>query len=461
MTSDGTPAERKEQGKALRKRVPRSSHAEWAPAGDRSDPVELLSAQDAERLQWLVPIRHGRMAVSAFTFYRGAAKIMAADLAETPKTGQFAQICGDAHLSNFGSFASPERAQLFDINDFDETLPGPWEWDLKRMATSFVLAGRDNKFDKEHTRSITTKSVEAYRQGMAKFAAARTMDVWYAHLTLEQLADALPKKKDRARLTKGAAKARSKDHLKAMSKLTHQVDGKLRIKSDAPLLIPLRDIPTFGDPDQLRTQVEQSLAQYRETLSDNRRRLLDRFHVVDIALKVVGVGSVGTRCMIVLLVGNNAGDPLLLQIKEATDSVLADQLPKSVYPYHGQRVVEGQRLMQGAGDIFLGWSQADSGHQYSGHQYYWRQFHDMKGSADVAAMSPRRMAGYAKLCGWTLAHAHARSGDPIAISGYLGRSDVFDRALTEFAFRYADQNQHDYEAFTDAIASGRIEAKDD
>jgi uncharacterized protein (DUF2252 family) len=456
MASLTAPAERKEQGKALRKTVPRSSHAEWSPGADRADPVELLSSQDADRLQWLVPIRHGRMAVSPFTFYRGSAKIMAADFADSPVSGLSAQICGDAHLSNFGSFASPERQQLFDINDFDETLPGPWEWDLKRLATSCVLAGRDNGFDDEDIRAITMKSVEGYRQGMARFAAATTLDVWYAHATLQQVTDALPRKKDRARMTKSAAKARSKDSLKAMSKLTQRVDGQSRIKSQPPLLIPLRDVPAFGDPDQLRLGVEQALSLYRETLSDNRKQLLDRFHLVDIALKVVGVGSVGTRCLIVLFEGKDGTDPLFLQVKEATDSVLEDQLPKSRYRHHGKRVVEGQRLMQSASDVFLGWSRDDSGHQY-----YWRQLHDMKGSADVAVMTPRRMSGYATLCGWMLAHAHARSGDPIAISGYLGSGDVFDDAVTEFAFRYADQNQRDYEAFTDAIASGRIEATDD
>lgn len=455
MTERTTPAERKEQGKALRKTVPRSSHAEWSPTTDRADPVDLLTSQDADRIQYLVPIRHGRMAVSPFTFYRGAAKIMAADLADTPVSGLSAQLCGDAHLSNFGSFASPEREQVFDINDFDETLPGPWEWDLKRLATSLVLAGRDNEFDDKDIRAITMKSVEGYRQGMARFATASTLDVWYAHATLQQITDALPKKKDRARMTKSAAKARSKDSLKAMSKLTDQVNGQSQIMSNPPLLFPLRDVPSEGHPDQLRTDVEQALDGYRKTLSDTRKRLLDRFSLVDIALKVVGVGSVGTRCMIVLLEGKDGTDPLFLQIKEAMNSVLEDQLPKSAYPRHGQRVVEGQRLMQSHGDIFLGWSETDS------HQYYWRQFHDMKGSVDVAAMNSRRMGMYAGLCGLMLAHTHARSGDPLAISGYLGSGETFDRAVSEFAFRYADQNQRDFEAFTDAIASGRIEATDD
>jgi len=453
--SKQTPADRKKKGKAIRKTVPRSSHADWSPPADRPDPVDLITGQDKERLQWLVPIRHSRMAVSAFTFYRGAAKVMAADLAGTPATGLSAQICGDAHLSNFGSFASPERQQLFDINDFDETLPGPWEWDLKRLATSFVLAGHDNDFKQTDITPIVTQSVASYRQAMAKFATARTMDTWYAHISVQQIADALPKKKDRAQVTKSAAKARSKDSLKAASKLTHEVDGQLRIKSQPPLLIPLRDVADQDKAESLRKDVHQSLSGYRSTLTDDRKLLLDRFHIVDIALKVVGVGSVGTRCMIVLFAGKDDGDPLFLQVKEATDAVVEDYLPKSTYPLHGQRVVEGQRLMQAYGDIFLGWSVKSSGHQY-----YTRQFHDMKGSADVAAMNPRRMGGYAKICGAALAHAHARSGDSIAIAGYLGSGDTFDRAVTKFAFAYADQNQQDYETFKTAIATGKIKAKE-
>ena len=453
--SKQTPAERKQKGKAIRKTVPRSSHADWSPPADRTDPVDLITGQDKERLQWLVPIRHSRMAVSAFTFYRGAAKVMAADLAGTPATGLSAQICGDAHLSNFGSFASPEREQLFDINDFDETLPGPWEWDLKRLATSFVLAGHDNDFKTKDITPIVTQSVASYRQAMAKFAASGTMDTWYAHISVQQIADALPKAKDRKQVTKSAAKARSKDSLKAVSKLTHEVDGQLRILSQPPLLIPLSDVSDQDKAESLRKDVHQSLSGFRSTLTDDRKHVLDQFHIVDIALKVVGVGSVGTRCMIVLFVGKDDGDPLFLQIKEATDAVVEDYLPKSTYPLHGQRVVEGQRLMQAYGDIFLGWSVKSSGHQY-----YWRQFHDMKGSADVAGMNPRRMNTYAKICGAALAHAHARSGDSIAIAGYLGSGDTFERAVTKFAFAYADQNQQDYETFKTAIATGQIEAED-
>jgi uncharacterized protein (DUF2252 family) len=440
-------------GKALRKAVPRSSHGSWLPPSGRLDPVDVITSQDADRLQWLVPIRHGRMAESSFAFYRGAAKIMASDLAHTPRTGLYAQICGDGHLANFGSYASPDRRQVFDVNDFDETLPGPWEWDLKRLATSVVLAGRDNEFDDADIRPATLRSVSGYRKAMAQFSAARTLDTWYSQLSLDRIKKALPTKKDRKHASKAEAKARSRDSLKALSKLAEKVDGKYRIKSEPPLLLPLRDLAGSQLPDEIRRDVDASLAGYRSTLSDNRKLLFDRFHIVDIALKVVGVGSVGTRCMIVLFEGRDQDDPLFLQIKEATSSVLEDHLPKSEYPDHGQRVVQGQRLMQASSDIFLGWTI----HEDKFH-FYWRQFHDMKGSADVATMNPDQLRGYAGLCGWTLAHAHARSGDPIAIAGYLGTGDVFDRSVADLATGYADQNDEDHAAFVAAIKSGRIEA---
>ncbi|MGI9644921.1 MAG: DUF2252 domain-containing protein [Ilumatobacteraceae bacterium] len=455
MTAHMSPKERKADGKARRQDVPRSSHGDWSPAADRPDPVDVITSQDADRVQPLVPIRHGRMAVSPFTFYRGAAKIMAGDLASTTSSGLDAQLCGDAHLANFGSYASPDRRQVFDVNDFDETLPGPWEWDLKRLATSFVLAGRDNGFDKKAITAVTTKSAAGYRQAMAKFAGQRTLDVWYSQATLADIAAALPKKKDKKWLSKDAAKARSKDSLKARSKLAENVGGTYRIKSQAPLLLPLRDLAKSMDPDELRAQVTGSLESYRNTLADNRRVLFDRFELVDIALKVVGVGSVGTRCMIVLFQGRDQDDPLFLQVKEAEASVLEDHLPKSTYEEHGERVVRGQRLMQASSDIFLGWETVPEKHHY-----YWRQFHDMKGSADVASMNERRMENYAHVCGSTLAHAHARSGDAIAIAGYLGSGDSFDTAVTEFAFTYADQNDRDYAAFTAAIDNGQIEAAD-
>jgi uncharacterized protein (DUF2252 family) len=455
MTESATPADRKARGKEIRKTVPRSSHAVWAPPADRADPVTLITDQNKDRLQFLVPIRHYRMAESAFTFYRGSAAIMAADLAGTPTTGLTSQICGDAHLSNFGSFATPTREQIFDTNDFDETLPGPWEWDLKRLAASFVLAGRDNEFDDADTREMTGNAVLGYQNAMARFTTMTTLDVWYAHLTLQQIQDALPKKKDRKAVAKTTAKARSKDSMRALKKLAEKVDGSFRIKSDPPVLIPLRDLPSEDNPDRLGSEAKRSFEQYKSTLADNRKVLIDKYHIVDIALKVVGVGSVGTRCLIVLLEANDDTDPLFLQIKEATDSVPEAHLPKSTYTHHGERVVRGQRLMQVSSDIFLGWSVGGAGHAY-----YWRQLYDMKGSADIAKMSPRRLKTYATICGWTLAHSHARSGDPFQMSGYMGSGTVFADALTEFAYSYADQAQEDYEAFTAAIASGRIEAKE-
>ena len=454
MTTRQTPPERRADGKAWRKQVPRSSHGDWRPAADRPDPVRVITSQNTDRLPWLVPIRHGRMSESPFAFYRGAAKIMAGDLASTPSTGHFAQLCGDTHLANFGTYASPDRRQVFDVNDFDETLPGPWEWDLKRLATSFVLAGRENGFDRSAIRSITARSVASYRRAMAEFADARTLDIWYSQLTLDRIAAGLPSEKERKWVASRATKFRSKGSLRAMSKLTEQIDGRRRIKNQRPLLLPLRDL-AGSDPEILRAQVTDSLAAYRETLADHRRVLLDRFELVDIALKVVGVGSVGTRCMIVLLQGRDDRDPLFLQVKEATTSVLADHLPKSGYDEHGRRVVTGQRLLQASSDIFLGWDTTAARHHY-----YWRQFHDMKGSADTSIMHPDRMGRYAAVCGWTLAHAHARSGDPLAIAGYLGAGDVFDRAITEFALSYANQSERDHAAFVDAIDSGRIDVAD-
>ena len=455
MSESATPADRTARGKEIRKAVPRSSHAVWMPPADRPDPVTLITDQDTDRLQFLVPIRHYRMAESAFTFYRGTAKVMAADLAGTPATGLTSQLCGDAHLSNFGSFGTPTREQIFDTNDFDETLPGPWEWDLKRLVASFVLAGRDNEFDDADTHEITSTAVVGYQNAMAKYTTMTTLDVWYAHLTLQQIMDALPKKKDRKYVAKRATKSRSKGSMKALKKLAEKVDGNSRIKSDPPLIIPLRDLPVEDSPDEMRRVAERSFAEYKGTLADNRRVLIDKYHIVDIALKVVGVGSVGTRCLIVLLEANDDTDPLFLQIKEATASVLEDYLPKSTYTHHGERVVRGQRLMQVSSDIFLGWSVGGAGHAF-----YWRQLYDMKGSADIARMSPRLLKQYAQICGWTLAHSHARAGDLFQIAGYIGSGTVFAEALTEFGYAYADQAQRDFEAFTAAIASGRIEAKE-
>ncbi len=475
--------ERRAHGEEARERTPPSAHSGWKPAADRPDPVTLLEEQDATRMPGLVPVRHGRMMVSPFTFYRGAAAIMAADLAATPVAGLEAQLCGDAHLSNFGAFASPERRLLFDLNDFDETLPGPFEYDMKRMAASFTVAARNNGFAKADTRGATMASVASYRQAMAAFAQMRTMDVWYAHLDEDQVAEAArgaladfdkearaakkgatkqakQRAKEARKAAKGAKKARAKAHtrdsLQALSKLGELVDGKYRIISQPPIVIPARDLaPMSGvSPGDLDQVVREQFQAYRATLREDQRRLLDRFQIVDMAHKVVGVGSVGNQAFIVLLQGRAAHDPLFLQVKQATASVLEGHLPKSRFRQHGQRVVQGQRMMQAASDIYLGWTRDLEDNRH----YYWRQLRDMKGSADVESMTPAALTFYAWICGWTLARAHARSGDPIAIAACLGDGDAFDTSVTDFAQRYSDQNERDYQQFVEAIRSGRVEA---
>jgi uncharacterized protein (DUF2252 family) len=454
--------ERRANGKAARARMPRESVAGWEPAADRPDPVALLEAQDRTREPDLVPVRHGRMAVSPFTFYRGGAKVMAADLATLPRAGLDVQLCGDAHLSNFGVFASPERILLFDVNDFDETLPGPFEYDVARLAASFVVAGRDNGFKETQTEQAATVAVAAYREAMADFAGMRTLDIWYSRLDAQDVLDravAMASKRQQKlaeRADKNLRKARTRDSLQALSKLTEVVDGRHRIISDPPVIVPARELASdLGfSPDQVRELLRTQLRSYRATLPDELRHLLERFEFVDLARKVVGVGSVGTRSWIALLRGRDEEDPLFLQVKEATASVLEDHLPKSRYRQPGERVVQGQRLMQAASDIFLGWTKGVEEDRF----YYWRQLRDMKGSASVEAMDPMALSYYAHVCGWTLARAHARSGDPVAIAAYLGKSDRFDRAMAEFAVRYADQNERDYDAFVAAIRSGRLEA---
>jgi uncharacterized protein (DUF2252 family) len=479
--------ERLGQGRAARDRTPPSSHAGWSPAADRPDPVGLLQEQDRTREPDLVPVRHGRMMVSPFTFYRGAARIMAADLAGTPVAGLGVQLCGDAHLSNFGMFASPERRLLFDLNDFDETLPGPFEYDVKRMAASFVIAGRNNGFAKADARAAALASVRAYREAMAEFAQMPTMEVWYAHYDearLQQLIQgavagtakqekkakkAGEKKKERRdekeeqlateaarRAQKNIAKAHTHDSMQALSKLGEVADGRYRIVSQPPVIVPARDLAaTFGlSPDEVMPVLHDQFRAYRATLPDDRRRLLERFEIVDAARKVVGVGSVGTRAFIVLPQGRDPHDPLFLQIKEATASVLEGYLPKSRYRNHGERVVQGQRMMQAVSDIFLGWTK---GLDVTRH-FYWRQLRDMKGSALVELMAPITLNYYAQICGWTLARAHARSGDPVAMASYLGGDDAFDRSISDFCERYADQNEQDYQEFVKAVRSGRLEA---
>ena len=473
-------AERQALGEEARGRTDPDAHSEWKPAADRPDPVSLLKKQNKSRDPDLVPVRHGRMMVSPFTFYRGTATVMATDLAATPTAGLDVQLCGDAHLSNFGGYASPERQLVFDLNDFDETLPGPFEYDVKRLAASFTIAARNNQFSKADTREVTLTAVEAYRTAMAEFAETATMDLWYARMSEQDLRAGIEKarqervaavgkgkkslrraeaKKMAKAAKRGAAvleKAHTRTSLSALRKLTEVVDGKQRIVNQPPVVIPLRELgPHYGvDTDELEAVIDKQFGEYRATLSETRRRLLDRFEIVDMARKVVGVGSVGTRAFVVLLRGRDEHDPLFLQVKEATRSVLEAHLPRTRFATPGERVVQGQLMMQSASDIFLGWSEGVEADRY----YYWRQLRDMKGSAEVEIMIPEGMTYYARICGWTLARAHARSGDPVAIATYIGTDARFDKALGQFAERYADQNQADYEVFRDAISSGRIEA---
>jgi uncharacterized protein (DUF2252 family) len=476
--------ERKARGLEARDRAPGSGHTRWRPAADRPDPVALLEEQNLTREPDLVPVRHGRMMVSPFTFYRGAAKVMAADLKDTPVAGLDAQLCGDAHLSNFGLFASPERRLLFDLNDFDETLPGPFEYDVKRMAASFTIAGRNNGFARADGRAATQAAVTAYREAMTSFAQLGTMDIWYAHLDEDELTGAIRStvaatrneakgakkakhekrdekqeklaKKAAKRAEKTREKAHTRDSLQALSKLGEQVNGSYRIISQPPIVVPLRDLAAiYGlSAGEAEHAIGEQFRAYRATLQDDRRQLLERFQVVDMARKVVGVGSVGTRAFIVLLQGRDAQDPLFLQVKEATASVLEAYLRKSRYQQHGERVVQGQRMMQAASDIYLGWTKGLDVRRH----FYWRQLRDMKGSVLIETMQPLALTFYARICGWTLARAHARSGDPAALAAYLGDDDAFDKSITDFSQRYADQNELDYEEFVKAVRSGRLEA---
>jgi uncharacterized protein (DUF2252 family) len=458
-----TPDERAAMGKAVRSELPRSLHGEWEPASDRRDVVELLEEQAASRLPDLVPVRYGRMLVSAFTFFRGAAYPMAADLADLPRTGLEVQLCGDAHLSNFGVFAAPDRHLVFSVNDFDETLPGPFEWDVKRLVASFAVAGRDRGFGAKQRRSINTTAARAYREAMRDFAAMGNLDLWYARVEVDELvqqAARLGTAKAVKRMERNIAKARSKDSLKAFGKLTEVVNGDRRIASDPPLVVPIEEIMPPAEHHRLDDFVRGVLRSYGRTLTADRRRLLDRYSYVHSARKVVGVGSVGTRAWIMLLLGRDAGDPLFLQFKEAEASVLEAFLGPSTYDNHGHRVVEGQRLMQAASDVMLGWIRATDLEGQS-RDFYIRQLWDQKGSALVDVMEPNVMTLYAKLCGETLAKAHARSGDAIAIAGYLGGGDSFDRALATFAELYADQNERDYRAMREAVGSGRLVAEAD
>jgi uncharacterized protein (DUF2252 family) len=435
----------RELGRAARQVLPRSAQAGWEAPPARRDPVEVLRDQDASRVADLVPVRYGRMLASAFTFYRGAAAIMAADLGALPDSGLAVQLCGDAHLSNFGAFQAPDRRLVFDINDFDETLPGPFEWDVKRLATSFEIGGRDRGFTDRDRRRCALAVGRAYREAMRRFAAMDELEVWYSRVT----------KEDRRRFEKNVAKARNKDSLRALAKLTEETPEGVRIANRPPILVPISELAGDLAEVEVAELVGELLGRYRETVEDRCRVLLDRFRFVDAGHKVVGVGSVGTRAWIALMMGRDHDDPLILQIKQAGPSVLEPYVGRGEFDEHGRRVVVGQRLMQTTGDIFLGWVHGIGLDGVERH-FYVRQLWDGKGSAEIEAMSEGAMEGYAELCGWTLARAHARSGDRVAIAAYLGKGEAFERAIREFAEGYADQNDEDYKRLLDAEGEGGV-----
>jgi uncharacterized protein (DUF2252 family) len=461
-----TVDQRVARGRTARTGAPRSAHGRWEPAPDRPDPVALLEKQAASRVPQLVPIRYGRMLVSPFTFYRGAALIMASDLAATPVSGVTVQLCGDAHLSNFGLFGTPERQMIFDINDFDETLPGPWEWDVKRLAASFEIMGRDRGFSPADRSAVVMAGVAEYRDRMRQAAGMGALDAWYDHLEAGMLLKLVRQEVRVNRVTKAEAqaferdvsKAHTRDNTRVFTKRAAEVDGELRIAADPPLIIPIDDLITPGsaweDPVPL---IKKLLSSYRRTLGSHHHPV-EEYRYVHAAYKMVGVGSVGTRCYIMLMLGRDYNDPLFLQIKEAQASVLERFAGQSTYRHHGQRVVAGQRLMQAATDIFLGWIRI-TGLDGVTRDYYVRQFHDWKGSADVDSMLVPGATLYSRICGATLARAHARWGDRIAIASYLGKGDAFDRAIADFSAAYADQNGRDYEAFATAVKSGRLTAQ--
>ncbi|MGZ4382565.1 MAG: DUF2252 domain-containing protein [Gaiellaceae bacterium] len=461
-----TVDERIARGRDARAAVPRSSHGSWEPAADRHDPIALLEEQAASRVPGLVPIRHGRMLESPLAFYRGAALIMAADLAATPHADINVQLCGDAHLSNFGVFGSPERKLMFDINDFDETLPGPWEWDVKRLAASVEIVGRALGFSPSDRRNAVTACVAEYRGQMRTSAEMSTLDAWYDHMDAEMIKDWLNGEVSAKRLGKREAresaedieKARERDHQRVFRKRAGQVDGELRIVADPPLIVPIEDLTEPGTtPAQIDRSMRKLIVSYRRTLA-RYHHPVEEFEYVDAAHKVVGVGSVGTRAWILLMVGRDEDDPLFLQAKEAQASVLERFVGVSEHANHGQRVVVGQRLMQAASDIFLGWVRV---RDLDGRprDYYIRQLHDWKGGVEVETMRPAGATVYGRLCGATLARAHARWGDRLAVASYLGKSDAFDEAIADFAAAYADQNERDYESFVRAVESGRVAAE--
>ncbi len=449
-------AEQRALGKAARETLPLAGLADTGVGPVGRDPVALIGEQDAGRLEWLVPIRYGRMLRSAFTFYRGTAGLMAHDLAFTPSSGLNVQLCGDAHLSNFGLYGSPERALVFDLNDFDETLPGPFEWDVKRLVTSTVIAARDRGFKPKHQRAIAMATAERYRTAMREFANLPTLESWHVQLEVDTALATVTDKNWRAFITRSAERARGKHHLQAASRFTMVVDGQRQIVAEPPLIVPLRSLPEGLLAEHPEAIVRTAFLQYRDSVRDDIRVLLDRYTYVDSALKVVGVGSVGTRCVIVLMQGADESDLLFLQVKEAGPSVLERYLGASAYAHPGERVVQGQRLVQSASDAFLGWADGPLGKHY-----YWRQLRDWKGSAEIEGMDEKLLLLYGKVCAWTLAKAHARSGDRIALASYMGSSNRFEDAITRHAIAYADQTERDYGALQWAVLEGIVVAHDD
>jgi uncharacterized protein (DUF2252 family) len=445
-------ADRRDAGRSQRADVPRSAHAEWDVEARDRDPIEVLEEQARTRVEELVPLRYARMAASPFAFFRGGAAIMAMDLASTPVTGLTVQACGDAHVANFGTFATPERNIVFDINDFDETDRGPWEWDLKRLAASLHVVAREHGFRAAQRDEVVLEAARVYREYVDQYAGMRTLDVWYERTTADDLIAHFPKRY-RAQAARDVTRALRKDHVRAVARLTTDRDGRPRFRDDPPIVVHLDDLePGIAD-------VEATVAGYRESLSDERRFLFDRFQVVDVARRVVGVGSVGTRCWVVLLESatpvDGVADRIVLQVKEAQPSVLAPFVGPTASGQEGRRVVSGQRLTQAASDLFLGWCQAPSGIHY-----YVRQLWDVKGQGDLTAMDFGKLTYYGALCARALARAHARTGDAAAMAGYLGRGAVFDRAIAGFAANYAAANERDHATFVDAIASGRVVAED-
>src|SRR4051794_12924870 len=457
----GQGADRGELGKAARERSPRSSHAEWVPRSDRPHPLQLLEEEAASRVPELVPIRYGRMSTSAFAYFRGCASVMASDLADSPVSGINVQLCGDAHLANFGGFGTPDRTMVFDVNDFDETLPGPWEWDVKRLATSLSIAARHRGFSAKRRTEIVRGTVTGYREAIRSFAKLPALDVWYSRLGASEIAATFAARLEpssRKTFERTVAKGKSKDSARAFEKLGAYVNGRPRITADPPLLVPIEDLVPERQADEITEGIRQLLSTYRASLASDRKQLFDRYEFADLARKVVGVGSVGTRAWVILLIDRDTGAPLFLQAKEAERSVLEPFVGKSKFDNQGRRVVEGQRMMQAASDIFLGWLRTP-GIDGVWRDFYVRQLWDWKSSADIEVMVPAGMSVYSHLCAWTLARAHARSGDAVGIAAYLGSGDTFDRAVTRFAEVYADQNERDHRALVEAIGDGAIPAK--